>query len=280
MRWVFILSLACCVTWSAEGAAATLDRIKAAGAITLGVRVDAAPYSYLGETERPQGYTVELCLAVAERLRQSLGLEAIQVNYEAVTPGNRFEAVRDGKIDLLCGAATATLARRELVDFSLATFIDGASVLFRKDGPGSFAELAGRKVAVRAGTTTEQRLAEVIEKLGVSAVTLPVDDHESGLAKLESGEIAAYFADQAILFFLKQKSRDPAALALPKEVFSHEPYALALMRGDSDFRLAVDRALSDIYRSGDIKQIFAATFGNAEPSEIVRALYLINALPE
>ena len=280
MRGFFCSIIAALMLFGSSVEAETLERIKSAQAITLGIRVDAAPYSYLGENERPQGYTVELCLAVAERLRIAFGLEALQVNYEAVTPGNRFDAVRNGTIDLLCGATTATLGRRELVDFSLATFIDGASVLFRKGGPNSFAELEGMKVGVRAGTTTEKVLAQVIKDVGVAAETLPVDDHDSGLAKLETGEIAAYFADQAILFFLKQKSQDPTALALPKEVFTHEPYALALTRGDSAFRLAVDAALSDIYRSGDIKKIFATTFGNAEPSEVVKALYLVNALPE
>ena len=47
------------------------------------------------------------------------------------------------------------------------------------------------------------------------------------------------------------------------------------------FRLAVDRALSHIYRSGEIAQIFSNTFGTkAKPSQIVRTLYLISALPD
>ncbi len=60
-----------------------------------------------------------------------------------------------------------------------------------------------------------------------------------------------------------------------------EPYALALARGDDDFRLAVDRALSRIYRSGEIIQIFARSFGpGAAPSDTLQTLSTVSALPE
>ncbi len=52
---------------------------------------------------------------------------------------------------------------------------------------------------------------------------------------------------------------------LAENYLSIEPYALALPRGDGDFRLAVDRALSHIYRSGEIAAIFKRTFGDAKP---------------
>ena len=60
-----------------------------------------------------------------------------------------------------------------------------------------------------------------------------------------------------------------------------EPFALAMQRGDGDFRLAVDRALSHIYRSGEITRIFVNTFGNKErPTPTLQALYMIATLPE
>ena len=69
---------------------------------------------------------------------------------------------------------------------------------------------------------------------------------------LDKGEIVAYFGDRAILSYLASKSSDPSKLRLADNYFSLEPYALALPHGDEDFRLAVDRALSHIYRSGEI----------------------------
>jgi polar amino acid transport system substrate-binding protein/glutamate/aspartate transport system substrate-binding protein len=98
---------------------------------------------------------------------------------------------------------------------------------------------------------------------------------------LDKGEIVAYFADRAILSYLASKSTDSSKLRLANNYFSLEPYALALPRGDEDFRLAVDRALSHIYRSGEIAIVFAHTFGNQmQPSDILKTVYSVSALPD
>ena len=273
-----ILLAATFLTGAAE--AATLDRIRETGVLKMGFREDAAPYSYRDAVGGPAGYTVDLCRTVALGLKLQLQLEEISIDYIPVGAEDRFQAVQDGKIDILCGATTATLSRRELVDFSLPTFIDGASVLLRADGPGDFSELSGHKVGVRAGTTTEETLKRSLAKDSIDAEVVAVKDHKDGLKQLEDGGIAAYFADQAILVYLAAGSKAKGALHVSERFFTHEPYALALPRGDSDFRLAVDRALSRIYGGGAIRKIFANAFGSAKPSELVRALYLISALPE
>lgn len=260
--------------------AEVLDRVRDSGVFKIGYRTDAAPYSYKNALGEAAGYSVDLCRAVAVALKKSLNLADIAIEYVPVTAENRFQAVQEGRIDILCGATTATLARRELVDFSLATFIDGASVMLTADGPGGFKELSGKSVGVRGGTTTEDGLRKTLAKLSVDAQVVPVKSHDEGLDKLQKGEVSAYFADRGILLYLMAGSPKPEALRVSSDYFSFEPYALALPRGDDAFRLEVDRTLSRLYRTGAIVPIFRNAFGNAEPSDVLRSLYLINALPE
>lgn len=278
---VAIIAIALLTTsiWSAG--AATLDRLRAGGVIKIGYRSDAPPFSYASSVNEPAGYTVALCREVAARIKEQLKLDKLSIEYVPVGAEDRFKAVEDGKIDLLCGATTATLARRERVDFSLPTFVDGASVLLRADGPQTFGDLEGRKVGVRAGTTTEEALANTVEDLKILVETVAVKDHKDGLAKLLNDEIGAYFADRAILFFLMAGSGAPEKLFLSEQQFTYEPYALALRKGDNAFRLEVDRALSRIYRSGAIATVFSSAFGaSAKPTRELSALYRISALPE
>ena len=62
---------------------------------------------------------------------------------------------------------------------------------------------------------------------------------------------------------------------------SVEPIALAMRRGDPDFRLAVDTALSHIYRKGEITGIFKTAFGPlTTPSPLLAALYQMAGLPD
>jgi len=260
--------------------AGTLERVRDTGVFKIGYRTDAAPYSIQNALGEAAGYSVDLCRAIAVAIKQSLGLNEISIKYVPVTTENRFKAVQDGRIDILCGATTATLSRRELVDFSLGTFIDGASVMLTADGPGGFNELAGKKVGVRGGTTTEEALRNTLKKLSVNAKVVPVNSHDHGLSELVKGELSAYFADRAILLSLRAGSPSPEKLKVAVDYYTLEPYALALQRGDDEFRLLVDRVLSRLYRSGGIEHIFRNSFGKAEPSDVLRSLYLINGLPE
>ena len=279
MRKFITLALATLLLATGPALAGTLERIKESGTLRIGYRVDAAPYSYKNSIGDPAGYMVNLCQTVGLGLEKMLGLENIRFEYITVGTDDRFDAVEAGRIDLLCGATTVTLSRREKVDFSLPTFVDGASVMFREDGPNSFAGLAGRKVGVRASTTTESALRNTLKKLELDATVVTVSDHEKALEMLEARQLDAYFADRVILQYLIA-GRSVTALRVSPENFSVEPYALALKRGDNEFRLAVDRALSTIYAGRAIVEIFRNTFGDIQPSEALQTLYLISALPE
>jgi ABC-type amino acid transport substrate-binding protein len=265
----------------ATGAQAqTLERVRESGTFRIGYRDDAAPFSYRNELGEAVGYSVELCRAIAVSVKQALGLSEIKLEYVPVTTEDRFQAVQDGRIDILCGATTQTLSRRELVDFSLFTFIDGAGVLLRANGPEDFEGLTGSKVGVRGATTTEDALRNTLARLSFEVEVVTVASHKDGLAKLQAGEIQAYFADRAILLYLLLES-GAEDLRVSDRQFTFEPYALALTRGDADFRLLVDRTLAGIYRTGLIDQLFTNAFGpNADQSAALQAVYLINALPE
>jgi ABC-type amino acid transport substrate-binding protein len=278
---VFSIAAAAALCWSGPAGAGTIDRLKQDKTLRIAYREDAPPFSFTDATGIPAGFVIDLCRAVAKNLGAGLNLGDLKVDYILVTAANRFDAIQSGKADILCEPTSATLSRREQVDFSIATFIDGASLLVSGDGPSEFGALAGKKIGVLAGTTTEQSLRDTLATANIKAEIVPAKTHEEGLAMLDQGTIVAYFGDRAILAYLAAKSSAPDKLRLANNYFSLEPYALALPRGDSDFRLAVDRALSHIYRSGEIGAIFAHSFGSQmQPSETLQTLYLISALPE
>ena len=261
--------------------AGTLDQIRQKGVIRIAYREDAVPFSYKDNLNQPAGFMVELCQAVAKDIAQQLNLGSLDVTYVSVTAATRFQAIQMGQADLLCEPTSATLSRRKLVDFSLSTFVDGAGLMIRADGPKSLQELAGQKIGVLAGTTTEEALRNTLKEDGINADVVLAKTHAEGLAMLDDAKISAYFADHSILAFLIAKSKDPSKLMLADNYLTVEPYALALPRGDEDFRLAVDTALSHIYRSGQIASIFQHGFGGAAgPSPMLKTLDLVTGLPE
>jgi ABC-type amino acid transport substrate-binding protein len=273
------VALAAAALTPGSAAAGTLDAVKQAKTIRLAVRDDAPPFSYKDKTSQPAGFMVDLCRAVVKHIADDLSLGEVKIIYVRVTASDRFDSIQGGKADLLCEPTSETLSRRGRVDFSIPTFVDGASMMVKSDGPSEFAALAGKKIGVLAGTTTEQGLRAALETTSLKADVVPARTHEEGIKMLDAGDITAYFADRAILGYLVDMSRDPDKLRIADKYLTIEPYALALPRGDSDFRLAVDRALSRVYRSREIGTIFASAFG-APPNDTLRTLYLISALSE
>jgi len=267
--------------FAGTASAATLDRIGQDKTIRIAYRDDAPPFSYKDKIGEPVGFMVDLCREVAKKLADQLHLTSLNVTYVPVTAADRFEAIQGQKADLLCEPTSATLSRRELVDFSIPTFVDGASLMIRADGPRDLKAMAGKKIGVLGGTTTEEALRNSLKLAGITAEIIPAKTHAEGLAMLDNAKVSAYFGDRSILVSLIRDSKAPNKLMLAENYLSVEPYALALPHGDEDFRLAVDRALSHIYRSGEIGAIFKRTFGDkTKPGEVLLTLYLVSGLQD
>ncbi|HEY6980493.1 amino acid ABC transporter substrate-binding protein [Reyranella sp.] len=268
--------------WQGSVLAGTLDEVRANGALRIAYREDAPPFSYkTDDAAAPAGFIVDICRAVADGLARQLGLAALNKLYVPVTSVTRFDAITDNKADLLCEATTQTLKRRETISFSIATFVDGASFVIQPSGPKDVKSLDGRKVGVLAGTTTEGDLRRTLAAARLNTEVVLAKTHQEGFDGVARGDIAAYFGDRGILTFLLMKAKAENGLLLADAYLSIEPYALGLRRGDEDFRLAVDRELSRIYRSGEIVKIFSAAFGPmVQPSPVLQGLYATAALPQ
>ena len=261
--------------------AQTLDRIRQDNTIRIAYRADAPPFSYNGSNDKPSGFMVDLCRAVISQIGQQLNLPLLKTTYVTVTAADRFEAIQQNKADLLCEPTSSTLSRRKLVDFSISTFVDGASLMITPNGPHNLQELAGQTVGVLSGTTTEQELHNSLQRAGVIATVIPAQTHAEGLAMLDGGKTSAYFADRSILLALIASSKAPDKLRLADAYLTIETYALALPRGEDDFRLEVDRALSHIYGSGEITSILGQTFGkNVQPGSMLQMVYILSGLPD
>jgi len=260
---------------SQTAGAATLDRIRDSGVFRIGYRADAKPYSYQDEQGQPAGYIVDLCLEIAAALGPN-----ISPQYVRVPADQRFEAVRDGRVDILCDPSSVTMPRREMVDFSLPTYLDGAGVISRTSKPvRTFEDLGGKRIGVLDGTTTEQTLRTSLGELNVKATIVQVRDHRAGLDLLWDDKLDAYLADRGIIAAILREGGRPG-FAISKQYFSYETYALALPRDDGAFRLLVDRTLARLYRSGKINAILEKTFGKTPADDLLQALFVINSLPD
>jgi len=259
-----------------------LKKISDTRTIAVAYRTDALPFSYEDAEKKAAGYTVDLCRAVIGVIERQLGGAPLKVQWVPVTVQNRLAAVASGQADMECGATTVTLGRMKEVDFSSLTFVDGTGLLVKKStGGNSLIDLAGKKIAVIAGTSNERAINDALKAKVMSATVVPVKSRDEGLAQLESGAVDAFASDRVLLLGLAEKAKDPSSLALMVDAISFEPYAIVLPRGDWALRLAVNSALAQIYKSSALPELYNRWFGQlGRPNSDLQVVYGLGALPE
>ena len=278
---IALMSTVLLAALAASAAASTLDTIRARGAMIIGYRADAAPFSSLGSDRKPQGYSIDLCARIADAVKDQLNLPKLQIRYAPVTAENRISKLRSGAIDIECGTTTRTISRQAQVDFTLFTFLSGTDLLVPANssihGP---ADLANKRIAFQPGTTTETVLKQLFSLRLIPVTIVPVGSGAEGLAALENGQIDAYASDEALLIGLAAGAKNPKNLRLGGTLYSYEPYAFMVRQNDAAFRLLADRTLALVFLNGDIIKIYDRWFGQwqAEPPPLLRALYEIESL--
>jgi ABC-type amino acid transport substrate-binding protein len=276
----------------------TFERLKAGGLLRLAYRTAARPLSFKDEAGRAAGFAVMLCQAIVEAVRREPGLAGVRVDWVPVTAETRFTEFEQGQYDLLCGATTVSLERRERMSFSIPIFAGGIGAVLRADAADVFRTglagqaqtfqpiwesavrqaLEGHTFAAGASTTAEAWLNARVREAGLTATVVSVVNYELGVQALVDRKVDAVFGERAVLLDAVRRHPSAGELHFVERFFTYEPLALAMARGDDDLRLLVDRTLSRLYRSGDVNALYAGWFG--PPDHATVDFYRALAIPE
>jgi polar amino acid transport system substrate-binding protein len=264
----------------------TLDRISNANRITIGYRADAAPMSYRGESGQPEGYSIALCNRVADALKRTLARPSLAVEWVPVASG--FEDLAAGRVDLICGADEITLGSRALASFSIPIFPGGVSALVRADSSAAFRDaleerpkpyapmwrgtppraLEHRTYSALVGSATMEEIKKQIAELRLKANVRPVTDYQAGIADLLEHGSDVLFGDREKLLEAVRRHPDERALRVLTRRYTFALLALATPRNDDDFRLAIDRALSEVYSVPSFGALYTDNFGVPDPDSV------------
>jgi glutamate/aspartate transport system substrate-binding protein len=278
MRCKDVLVALACVGLLASDAMAqesrALRKMKETGIVTVGFRDRSIPFSYLDKQQRPIGYSIELCQRIVEAVRDRLKLPALQVKFRPVTSANRFSFVANGIVDLECGSTSNTVERQKDVAFTVTIFVATGSLMSKRQSDiRTLSELDGKTVATTAGTTYLRALADANGSLGLDMSIVAGRDHADSFRLLESERALAFVMDDALLHGLAANARRPADYVIHDADLSVEPYGIMVRKDDPEFKRVADEALGELFRSGEIHQIYQKWFlSPIPPNKIVLQL--------
>lgn len=264
--------------------AGTLDEIRETGELRLAYRMESPPFSSKApDALAPEGFTIDICRVIARDIQSHLGLADMKITWVKVNADERIQAIVDGRAHIECGITSVTLSRQEKVDFSNLFYATGASLMILNSSEiRNINDLGNKRVSVVAGTTTERVLEEALAQRGINARIVRVPNHADALKRLVNKNTDAMAADQATLFGIGFKSAGEQRLVITEDMLSFEPYALPVPRNDADFRLVVNRSLSNLYQRGDVGRFWERHFGvhGVKPTQMLLTLYRLNSFSE
>ena len=256
---------------TAQEQAGTLEKIRSTGTITIGHRESSIPFSYYDNNEKVVGYAMDLCYLAADAVKAKLGLQKLDVKLVPVTPSGRIQSVLSGTIDLECGTTTNNLERQKVVTFSTSYFVAANRFMAKATANlRTLDDLKGKTVVSTVGSTNLKQISELNTQRRLGLTILAAKDNGEAFRMLETDRADAFVMDDILLYSRMANSTTPGTYVVSEEALSVEPYGIMLRRDDPAFKKVVDDALSAVYRSGEIQNIYAKWFLAPIPPNNVR----------
>jgi glutamate/aspartate transport system substrate-binding protein len=248
----------------------TLAKVKAAGAITMGVRESSGALSYTLGEGKFAGFHVELCQKIIANVEKSVG-KKLEVKYQAVTSQNRIPLVQNGTVDIECGSTTNNATRQKDVSFLVTAYMEQVRIAVKANsGITNIAQLAGKNVATTTGTTSVQLLRKHERATGVDFKEIFGKDHADSFLLLDSGRADAFVMDGSILIGNIMNSKAPADFKIVGEVLSNEPIGIMVRKDDAAIKKIGDETISAMAKSGELAKLYDKWFMQPIPPKNVK----------
>ena len=256
----------------------TLKAIRDRGAILIGTRDGAVPFSFLNKGGQPVGFSVDLCRGIAADVAALLNRDLIEpgapawqsglrIAFVPLTAEARLPKVIAGEVDLECGSTTATAERAASVAFSPVFFLAGTKLMVPAGSPiTSYQAAAGRTVAVSAGTTNADVLKRLAPRVTPPPKIVEAPDLPAAFAMLTAGKADAFASDDILLAGLLASSGGGRRFQIVGEYLSYEPYAIMLRRNDPDFSELVRQSFARQAQEGALGALYRRWFTRPLPN--------------
>ncbi len=272
---------------SAERMSGTLEKIKKAGAIAIGYREMAMPLSYK-EGQQPAGLSIDLCSLVVEKIKNSLNIADLKIDYQPVTPENRISLIQSGTLDILCGATPVSPKLREEAGFSIPIFMSELKWLvprrFRTArerrhrhreyvAPSWAEDLKDKTVVLTKGSPGLSLVLTLSTNRSLGLSIVEGSDNAESFQLLETGRASAFLADEVLLLALKSSAKNPDNFVFLGDAYPGPSYTLVFRKDDKPFEDLVNGALAEAIKSGAFAKLYSKWFESPIPPQNVNLQY-------
>jgi polar amino acid transport system substrate-binding protein/glutamate/aspartate transport system substrate-binding protein len=241
-----------------------LETIGETGEVHMGFREGSVPFGFIDAQGKWVGFGLDLGAEVVKDLEKKFG-KKIKLIKHPMNPKTRITMVANGMVAMGIGSTTITLAREDVVDFSLPYFLTGTRLLVPKDSPiNGFHDIGGKRVGMGSGSTAnikgmDRAIADGLVKPACKKVLF--EEHNKGFLALQQGKIDAYFTDASQLAGMRAKAKNPQDWKIVDRYLTYEPYGFILPQNQGDWRDFVNKSLIHMIKDGRFVSLYNKWFG-------------------
>ena len=217
------------------------QEVKKSNEITWGVKADTRLFGLMSiKTGKIEGFEVDLANALTKEI---LGKNA-KANFVQTTAKTKIPLLKNGNIDAVLAAMTITPERKKQIDFSDPYFYAGQSLLVKDDSSiKNVRDLNGNTALAVKGTTA----VDNVKKFAPKAKVLEYDDYGQAFTALKAGQGQAMTTDNGLLAGIATENK---GYKLVGGTYTNEPYGIAVNKGQTQMRNAINRALVKLKKDG------------------------------
>ncbi|MBE6904666.1 MAG: transporter substrate-binding domain-containing protein [Ruminococcaceae bacterium] len=226
----------------------TLDKIKTAGVLKVGVKVDVPNFGLKNtSTGEVEGFEIDL----AKRIAKDLLGDETKLETQAVTAKTRGPLLDTGELDLVIATFTITEERKLTYNFSQPYYTDAVKLMVKKDaGITGLKDLDGKTIGVAQSATSMQAIQAAADELGVKIKFDEYPTYPEIKAALDSGRVDCFSVDGSIL----SGYVDDSTMILD-EKYSPQEYGIASKLDNKDLAEFVDAEVAALKSSGELDQM-------------------------
>ena len=274
---IVVCTLAAAASVSAAELNGTLKKIQETGSITLGYRESSVPFSYLDADGKPTGYAFLVCKAVADAAQKELGLDKLDIKYQAVTSANRIPLIQNGTVDIECGSTTNSLVRQREAAFSVSYFgIQVSAAVWKSSVINAIKGLNGKNVAVTSGTTSVALMKKFEKENGIKVRFLMTKDFAEAMQLVAQKRADAFVLDDVLLAGQIANLPNPNDFKILDAALSVEPYGAMFRKDDPQFKALVDKTVTGMIKSGELAKLYHTWFEEPIPPKNVNLNFKMN----
>jgi polar amino acid transport system substrate-binding protein len=218
---------------------------------------DYPPFNFKGQNGQPSGFNVDLARAICAELNLVCTVQVRRFN-------TLLDALNDNRGDAVIASLAITPQNRTRADFTdryyrtPARFIARKEVLLDQITPEA---IAGRKVAVAAGTAHEAYLRDFFPETVIKSYP----NVETALAALKRAEVELMFGDGVSLAYWLNGTGSANCCVFRGGAFTESRYfgdgvGIAVKPGNENLRRALDYALFRVWEKGTYTDLYLRYF--------------------